>query len=38
VFAEVERSAPVPAHTWYRKWCLFMLDRWMHSLKADADD
>jgi asparagine synthase (glutamine-hydrolysing) len=38
LFAEVERSVPVPAHTWYRKWCLFMLDRWMHSIKADADD
>ncbi len=30
-FTNVERSAPVPAETWYRKWCLFVAHRWIHT-------
>jgi asparagine synthase (glutamine-hydrolysing) len=29
--ASVEREAPVPIETWYRKWCLFVAHRWIHS-------
>jgi asparagine synthase (glutamine-hydrolysing) len=31
VFAGVEHDAPVPVETWYRKWCLFVAHRWIHS-------
>jgi asparagine synthase (glutamine-hydrolysing) len=33
-FASVERHWPVPAETWYRKWCLFVLQRWLDRTKA----
>lgn len=29
VFAEVDRTSPVPTGTWYRKWSVFMFERWM---------
>jgi asparagine synthase (glutamine-hydrolysing) len=35
-FAAVERDSPVPAETWYRKWCLFMMRRWADRLVAGA--
>ena len=35
-FAAVERDSPVPAETWYRKWCLFMMRRWADQLVARA--
>ena len=33
VFAEVDRTCPVPTETWYRKWSVFMLERWMERLR-----
>lgn len=33
VFAEIERTTPVPTQTWYRKWCVFVLDRWIAGLE-----
>ena len=33
-FAAVERNSPVPAETWYRKWCLFMMRQWADNLDA----
>lgn len=32
VFAEIDRTSPVPTETWYRKWCVFVLDRWIDGL------
>ena len=32
-FARIEASSPVPLETWYRKWCLFMLERWMERMR-----
>lgn len=36
VFAEVSRACPVPTETWYRKWSVFMLERWVERLTAVA--
>ena len=36
MFADVERDSPVPADTWYRKWCLFVMRRWVGSLEAES--
>lgn len=33
VFADVDRSAPVPTETWYRKWCICAFDRWLEKLR-----
>ena len=33
-FASVERHCPVPAETWYRKWCLFVLQRWLDKMRV----
>ena len=33
-FAAVERDSPVPAETWYRKWCLFVMRQWADNLEA----
>lgn len=33
-FAAVERDCPVPLETWYRKWCLFVLQRWIDTMRA----
>jgi asparagine synthase (glutamine-hydrolysing) len=38
VFAAIDRDCPVPTGTWYRKWCLFVLSRWMDTLKRSAHD
>ncbi|MEO8681467.1 MAG: asparagine synthase (glutamine-hydrolyzing) [Vicinamibacterales bacterium] len=32
VFAQVERGCPVPTDTWYRKWSVFMLERWVERV------
>jgi asparagine synthase (glutamine-hydrolysing) len=32
IFAEIDRTSPVPTETWYRKWCVFVLDRWIDGL------
>ncbi|TXT52989.1 MAG: asparagine synthase glutamine-hydrolyzing [Limisphaerales bacterium] len=28
-FARVEADSPVPTQTWYRKWCIFVLEHWL---------
>lgn len=33
-FADVSRTCPVPTETWYRKWSVFMLERWMERVKV----
>jgi asparagine synthase (glutamine-hydrolysing) len=38
VFATIDRESPVPTGTWYRKWCLFVLSRWMDTLKVSAHE
>lgn len=32
VFATLDSICPVPTQTWYRKWCVFALDRWLEKL------
>ena len=32
-FAEQERRSPVPLQTWYQKWSVFMLERWIEGLE-----
>lgn len=34
VFAEVTRVSPVPTETWYRKWSVFMFERWVERLAS----
>lgn len=34
MFAAVERDSPVPAETWYRKWCLFAVRRWIDNVMS----
>jgi len=36
MFVDVDRECPVPTGTWYRKWCLFVLTRWMEKLEGHA--
>lgn len=36
MFAEIDRDCPVPTGTWYRKWCLFVLNRWVQKLEENA--
>lgn len=31
VFAALDRTCPVPTQTWYRKWAVFVLERWLHT-------
>jgi asparagine synthase (glutamine-hydrolysing) len=38
VFAEIDRGCPVPTGTWYRKWCVFMLSRWLETLKRSPHE
>jgi asparagine synthase (glutamine-hydrolysing) len=33
-FANIERQSPVGAETWYRKWCLFVLQRWVETMRT----
>ena len=35
-FDEVSRRSPVAAGTWYRAWCVFMLDRWLDRLQRST--
>ena len=28
VFAALDRTCPVPTQTWYRKWAVFVFERW----------
>ena len=32
MFSQIDRHSPVPTQTWYRKWCVFVLDRWLDRL------
>ena len=38
VFVRLEHTVPVPLGAWYRKWCVFMLDRWMQTMRTASDD
>ena len=31
VFGALDRTCPVPTQTWYRKWAIFVLERWMQT-------
>lgn len=31
VFGVLDRTCPVPTQTWYRKWAIFVLERWMQT-------
>ena len=33
-FAGVETRCPVPLETWYRKWCVFVLQQWTDKMKV----
>lgn len=37
VFASVDRDCPVPTGTWYRKWSVFVMDRWVGRLTRGGD-
>ncbi len=32
IFASIERTCPVPAGRWYRKWCVFVLEHWLETV------
>jgi asparagine synthase (glutamine-hydrolysing) len=32
LFASIERTCPVPAGKWYRKWCVFVLEHWLRTM------
>ena len=36
VFAAVDARSPVPTGTWYRQWCLLVLNDWMERMKTDV--
>jgi asparagine synthase (glutamine-hydrolysing) len=36
VFAGIDRTSPVPTGTWYRKWCVFVLEQWVDRMKRDC--
>ena len=38
VFAQVDRTCPVPTGTWYRKWSVFMLRRWLDQVIGEGAD
>ena len=38
VFAAIDRDCPVPTGTWYRQWCVFVLSRWMDTLKRSGHE
>ena len=33
MFIDIERGSPVRTETWYRKWCLFVFERWLERMK-----
>lgn len=35
-FAGIERDSPVPADSWYRKWCLLALQRWFERMRVHS--
>jgi asparagine synthase (glutamine-hydrolysing) len=36
VFAAADARSPVPTGTWYRQWCLLVLNDWMERMKPDG--
>jgi asparagine synthase (glutamine-hydrolysing) len=38
VFTGLDRTLPVPLESWYRKWCVFMLDRWLQTMRNTTND
>jgi asparagine synthase (glutamine-hydrolysing) len=38
VFAQLDRTSPVPLDSWYRKWCVFMLDQWIRAMRSASND
>ena len=32
IFASIDRTCPVPTGTWYRKWCVFVLEHWLETV------
>ena len=36
VFGELDRTCPVPMQTWYRKWAVFVFERWREREFARA--
>jgi len=36
VFAAADARSPVRTGTWYRQWCLLVLNDWMERMKVDA--
>jgi len=32
VFAALNCTCPVPTQTWYRKWCVFVFERWQRAV------
>ena len=34
VFAVLDRTCPVPTQTWYRKWAVFVFERWRERVDA----
>ena len=33
IFSSVDRTCPVTTGTWYRKWCVFVLEHWLETVK-----
>ncbi|NBV22690.1 MAG: asparagine synthase (glutamine-hydrolyzing) [Proteobacteria bacterium] len=33
-FAALDRTCPVPLHTWYRKWAVFTLEKWLGRISG----
>jgi asparagine synthase (glutamine-hydrolysing) len=38
VFARLDGEMPVRLESWYRKWCVFMLEQWMQTMRTAAND
>jgi asparagine synthase (glutamine-hydrolysing) len=38
LFAPIDRTCPVPTETWYRKWCVFVFDRWARAASGGAGE
>lgn len=36
IFASIERTCPVPAGRWYRKWSVFVLEHWLGTMNNGA--
>lgn len=35
-FSSLDRTCPVPMGTWYRKWCVYVLERWLENLHSEV--